>query len=321
MYLQFLHSDLHAACTCISSQCIHRVDSSLVQLSGSRSNSSSDDDDDDDNSLPYPVPLQRSDFLVPGFSPSVYLSSLRNRHQALEDLRSELRARSQLLSKELLDLVNSNYQDFLSLGSSLKSGDEKVEEVRVGLLGFRKEVEAVRSKVLEREEEVRQLVEERIIIRKQIAVGKALMDYEARISLLEGLLMVESTGKDDEADEFDNVSDSEEDSDDEDEDEDEESDRRPYSTSVSKLRKHVLQYRLIQKLAMGVGDSHPFIVAQASRLAKLRNTLLLDLNTSLRQSRQAGVAGTNRVMKIMELYAGLDEAAEAIKVLKSTKGI
>lgn len=291
----------------------------MVQLSGSRSNSSSDDDDDDDNSLPYPVPLQRSDFLAPGFSPSVYLSSLRNRHQTLEDLRSELRARSQLLSKELLDLVNSNYQDFLSLGSSLKSGDEKVEEVRVGLLGFRKEIEVVRSKVSEREEEVRQLVEERIRIRRQIAVGRALMDYEARITLLEGLLMVESTGKDSGTDEFDEMSESEEDSDDDDDDDDD-SNKRLYSTSVSKLRKHVLQYRLIQKIARGVGDSHPFIVAQIPRLAKLRNTLLLDLNTSLQQSRQAGVTGTNRVMKIMELYAGLDEGAEAIKVLKSTKG-
>lgn len=290
---------------------------SRFYLSGSRSNSSSDDDDDDDNSLPYPVPLQRGDFLAPNFSPSVYLSSLRNRHQALEDLRSELRARSQLLSKELLDLVNSNYQDFLSLGSSLKSGDEKVEEVRVGLLGFRKEVEVVRSKVLEREEEVRHLVEERVRIRKQIATGRALVDYEARISLLEGLLMVDDAGKDSNADEFDDISDSEEDSD----DEDDESDKRPYSTSVAKLRKHVLQYRLIQKIATEVGDSHPFVVAQEPRLAKLRNTLLLDLNTSLQQSKQAGVAGTNRVMKIMDLYGGLDEAAEAIKVLKSTKGI
>lgn len=292
---------------------------SRFYLSGSRSNSSSDDDDDDDGSLPYPVPLQRSDFLAPGFSPSVYLSSLRNRHQTLEDLRSELRARSQLLSKELLDLVNSNYQDFLSLGSSLKSGDEKVEEVRVGLLGFRKEVEVVRSKVLEREEEVRHLVEERVRIRQQIAVGRALMDYEARISLLEGLLMVESAGKNNEANEFDDVSDSEEDSDDDDEDDD--NDKRPYSTSVSKLRKYVLQYRLIQKIGTGVGDSHPFIIAQTPRLAKLRNTLLLDLNASLQQSRQAGAAGTNRVMKIMGLYAGLDEAAEAIRILKSTKGI
>jgi hypothetical protein len=49
-----------------------------------------------------------------------------------------LRSRSQLLNKELLDLVNSNYQDFLNLGNSLHGGEEKVEEVRIGLLGFRK---------------------------------------------------------------------------------------------------------------------------------------------------------------------------------------
>lgn len=281
---------------------------SRFYVGDSLSNSSSDDDDD--GSLPYPVPLQRSDFLAPNFSPSTYLSSLRNRHQTLEDLRSELRARSQLLSKELLDLVNSNYQDFLSLGSSLKSGDEKVEEVRVGLLGFRKEVEVVRARVLEKEEEVRQLVEERVRIWKQISAGRALVDYEARIAGLEGLLMVESAGKNPHADEFDDESDSDEDSDD---------DEGTYSASIFKLRKHVQQYRLIQTVVKGVGEEHPFVLAQTPRLAKLRNTLLLDLNTALQQSRASGATGTPRVMKIMKLYADLDESAEAVKVLKATK--
>ena len=109
---------------------------------------------DDEDNLPYPEALPRSDFLAPTFSAPAYLSTLSDRHQTLEDLRTDLRERSQALSKELLDLVNTNYEQFLSLGSDLKGGEEKVEDVRVGLLGFKRGVEDVRGKVRERRGEV-----------------------------------------------------------------------------------------------------------------------------------------------------------------------
>ena len=96
---------------------------------------SGDVSSDDEDNLPYPEALPRSDFLAPTFDAPTYLSTLSDRHQTLEDLRSDLRERSQGLSKELLDLVNTNYEQFLSLGSDLKGGEEKVEDVRVGLLG------------------------------------------------------------------------------------------------------------------------------------------------------------------------------------------
>ncbi|KAF2496930.1 hypothetical protein BU16DRAFT_525995 [Lophium mytilinum] len=277
------------------------------------SSASSGDDSDEDN-LPYPTPLQRSDFLAPDFSPSTYLSSLHNRHQTLEDLRSELRARSQLLNKELLDLVNSNYQDFLSLGGSLRGGDEKVEEVRVGLLGFRKEVEAVRKKILEKEAEVADLVDDKVDIRKQIAVGRALLDVEARLSALEERLMVESAGKSGPSTNGEDAIDIDS------EDTSDEEDEEGQSVSIAKLQKHVHQYRLIQKLSERIGSEHPFLAGQEPRVVKVRNTLLLDLSNALKQAKAAGSDGVDRVMKIMGVYRDMDEAAEAVTVLKSLKG-
>ncbi|KAG4441728.1 hypothetical protein IFR05_002807, partial [Cadophora sp. M221] len=98
---------------------------SKFYFSGTSGSVSSDDEEDN---LPYPEALPRSDFLAPTFSAPAYLSTLSERHQTLEDLRSDLRERSQALSKELLDLVNTNYEQFLSLGSDLKGGEEKVED-------------------------------------------------------------------------------------------------------------------------------------------------------------------------------------------------
>ncbi|KAF2023121.1 hypothetical protein EK21DRAFT_119064 [Setomelanomma holmii] len=276
---------------------------------GDDHSSASESDPDD---LPYPAPLQRNDFLAPNFLPSTYLSTLSNRHQTLEDLRSELRSRSQLLSKELLDLVNSNYQDFLNLGNSLQGGEEKVEEVRVGLLGFRKEVEGLKQVVAEREEEVGVLLQEKRAVRGKTEVGRRLVDYDAILRELEEDLDIHPAAKEANGTGEGDVSDSEED-----DDEDEEDDAS-YGVSIAKLRRHVEQYRLIQELEKIVGE-HPFVAAQAARMTKVRSTLLLDLSTALQQSKSAGVAGSDRVMKVMKVYADMDESAEAVKVLKSLK--
>ncbi|KAI2476566.1 COG2 multi-domain protein [Pyrenophora tritici-repentis] len=210
----------------------------------SRSASSDEDDEDNLSTLPFATPLRRSDFLVPDFSPSEYLSTLRNRHQTLEDLRAELRSRSQLLSKELLDLVNSNYQDFLNLGNSLHGGEEKVEEVRVGLLGFRKEVDGLMEVVGSREEEVKELLDERRDVRRKI------------------------------------------------------------------------EYRLVLGLEKELSE-HPFVTAQAPRIAKARSTLLMDLSTALQQAKSAGSSGSGRVIKVMKIYTDMEESAEAVKLLKT----
>ncbi|KAF1951637.1 hypothetical protein CC80DRAFT_496017 [Byssothecium circinans] len=290
------------------------------QTSSAQSPNASDSDDNLD-SLPYPVPLPRSAFLAPDFTPSTYLSTLHNRHQTLEDLRSELRSRSQLLSRELLDLVNSNYQDFLGLGRSLKGGDEKVEEVRVGLLGLRKEVEASKGLVAAREEEVGGLVREKEDVRRKIMVGRRLVEYDDRLRGLEEVLVIETAGKvgvvngDRDRDGDVDSEDSEEDSE---EDEDEDEDDGVVGVSISRLRRHVLQYRIVRELEKGL-EEHPFIAAQASRMIKVRNTLLLDLSTALHQAKSAGLAGQGRVVKIMKIYADMEESAEAVEVLKSLK--
>lgn len=203
------------------------------------------------------------------------------------------------------------------MGSSLKGGDEKIEEVRVGLLGFRKEVEGVRKRVVEKEEEVVKLVNEKVQIRRHIAVGRALLDVEARLSVLEERLMVESAGRSDAAASDDNFADAVES--DESSDEDGEGGEDSQFVSLSKLQNHVQQYRLVQKSSEGIGSDHPFIIAQEARMMKVRNTLLLDLSTALKQAKSAGVDGLDRVMKIISIYREMDEAREAVKVLKGLK--
>ncbi|KAF2095796.1 hypothetical protein NA57DRAFT_78576 [Rhizodiscina lignyota] len=269
-----------------------------------------------DDDLPYPEPISRDPFLSPNFIPSAYLSSLnvRTRHQTLEDLRAELRQRSQDLSKELLDLVNSNYQDFLGLGGSLKGGEEKVEEVRVGLLGFQRGVRELRGLVGERRREVEGLLKEREELWRERQVARGLLDVDARLVELEEKLMLQSAGKKNAIDaEADNDSESEED-----DDEDEEGVDAADGTFVplKRLQRHTQRYLCLLEVMERVGPEHPFIKAQDARIMRARNTLLLDLSTALKQARGLGEAGRGQLMKLLVLFRDLDEEKEAVKVLK-----
>ena len=271
--------------------------SSTPAYSYTHSNSSSDDED----TLPYPTELPRKDFLSPTFNPQTYLSSLRNRHQTLEDLRSDLRQRSQLLNKELLDLVNGNYEEFLSLGGDLKGGEEKVEGVRVGLLGFRREIEGIRKGVKERVGETKELLEERKELRRHVVVGRALLEVHEGIGELEGSLGI--TGKDS-MDALSIDMDDEEVEDDED----------PSNVAIRKLQRHAHQYLLLERMISRVGPSHPFIQAQENRMKELRKILLLDLAAALRQAREA--KAPDLMLKILNINGDLEAEEEGLRVLR-----
>ncbi|KAF7932536.1 uncharacterized protein EAE98_003835 [Botrytis deweyae] len=280
---------------------------------------SGDVSSDDEDNLPYPEALPRSDFLAPSFDAPTYLSTLSDRHQTLEDLRSDLRERSQGLSKELLDLVNTNYEQFLSLGSDLKGGEEKVEDVRVGLLGFKRGVEDVRGKVRERKLEVEGLLDEKKGVTKEIALGRKLLEVDSRLEELEDRLMVASLGRSPNG-----LEDSWSEDEDEEEDEDQDDlaiDGVVNGTSTKKLQRFVLDYRNVEHLSITIGLDHPFIAAQQPRLLRLKNTIVLDLNNALKQALSLKVEGRPRLVRIMGIYRDLGAGDEAVKILRDFKSI
>lgn len=274
-----------------------------------------DSDDDLDDDLPYPQPLPRASFLQPNFDPSAYLSEYikQNRHQTLSDLRQELRTRSQALQQELLELVNNEYQAFLNLGRDLKGGEEKVEGVRVGLLGFVNGVNGVKAGVKRRRDEVEQLVREREEIAKEAEKARALVEVHEGIEGLEEALQPKWP-------------DGQHDAPSEDEDEGEEDsgeasggwDVSAGFLSFGRLKRLAGEYKALVQIMEGIGMDHPFLAKQEERVTRIRNTLLLDLGAALRQARSAGVAGHGRLHQVATLYADIGEEKEGLKVLKET---
>ncbi|KAG7289161.1 hypothetical protein NEMBOFW57_005524 [Staphylotrichum longicolle] len=257
-----------------------------------------DDDDDDPNSpLPFPAALARSDFLAPTFDAAAYLSALHtggpaSRHQTLEDLRAELRDRSAAISAELLELVNANYTAFLELGDELKGGEERVEDVRVALLGFKRVVEELRRGVRERRAEVGGANGELAGVKGAVEVGRRMLELDERVGGLEGS------------------------DDDDDENEDEDEGVGFGSSSPGKLAALAREYVLVEQIADSIGRDMPFVKKMEKRMARCRNTILLDLSTALKEARKAGPKGQARVLKYLGIYRVLDAQADAIKVLK-----
>lgn len=289
------------------------------------SDSDSDSDSSADRPLPFPTALPRADFLTPNFDAAAYLSALHAggpaaRHQTLEDLRAELRARSAAASAELLALVNANYAAFLGLGDGLRGGEGRVEDVRVALLGFRRAVEDVMARVGERRREVGKLSGELGGVRSGIELGRRMLELDERVAALEDKLAVGSYGAPKKArDAGDGETDDGWDDDEESDEEEGDGDDGGQSfvgSSPAKLTALALDYAAINELADAIGRDLPFVKKTDERTTRCRNTILLDLGTALKEACKAGAGGHARVVKLLGIYGILEAESEAVRVLK-----
>lgn len=289
--------------------------------------SDSESDSNDPDSLPFPAPLSRDAFSteidVP-FSPTAFLATLRHRHHTLEDLRAELRTRSRDLEKELVELVNRDYVDFVGLGSSLSGGDGKAEDLKMGLWGFRRDVEGVVDRIDEVAKEVEKQLKAREGIRQQKVcfsrqmvhanadsrtfwlvkmLARTLLALSQRLDELSSLLLLDgSTPAESASLLFDGDNGAE----------------GGGLTGVGRLKKLVTGYRYATRhLAPRVPEGHPLLNTQLERIERIRGTLLLDLGSALKESRLGG--DVDKTIVVMSFYVDLGAEGEAVKVLKEFK--
>ncbi|RKF61384.1 hypothetical protein OnM2_042005 [Erysiphe neolycopersici] len=275
-----------------------------------------DSDDENHDNLPYPEALLRSDFLSPDFDASKYLSSLSDRHQTLEDLQSDLRERSQLLSKELLDLVNSNHEQFLNLGSNLKGGEEQLEDIRVSLLGFKSGVLDIRAKVHAKKTKIERLICEKGNINRQITFGRKLLEVDMRLEDLEDRLASMSLGQITNGtfeshntykfrEEIIN---------------DENQTVSPFSPiSLENLHWLSTDFCSIESLMAEIGTDNPFIIAQKARMIKSKNEIFVNLRKALIQNKITEEDEKIRILKLLTIYRELGAANRAINILREFK--
>ncbi|KAA8895188.1 oligomeric golgi complex component, COG2-domain-containing protein [Sphaerosporella brunnea] len=258
---------------------------------GAPSDHSSDDED-----LPFPAPLAHDAFQPTGseFSPHTFLSSLRNRHQTLEDLRSELRNRSKDLESELVELVNRDYADFVGLGSSVKGGEGRVEDLKVGLLEFRREVETIVRAIEEVKTQVEAEIRAKERIRKEKALGRPLLALAQKLDELSVVLLLDGSDSVGGPPGF-----------------LEDGDGLTSSRRLGKLVR--IWVYVVDFLLPKVPTEHPFVKRQGERMKKIRETLLIDLKSALKESRRKGEADTT--LELLGMFADLRAEGEAVKAV------
>ena len=195
-------------------------------------------------------------------------------------------------------MVNENYQDFLSLGSSLRGGEDKVEEVRLALLGFRRDVDGLRGKVDSRRREVAALVDQRRKVRKEIQSGRRILMLDARLCELERNLMINnknSNGID--PSRTDEMSDA---SDEDDYAEEEDSDENPM---FKKLRRCVEQFVALRQGLQSLSE-HILKDQMQQRLLQAREVILLDISNLAKQLRSTGDDGDG-IVNMMVLKSSI----------------
>uniref|UniRef100_A0A060SXF3 Conserved oligomeric Golgi complex subunit 2 n=1 Tax=Blastobotrys adeninivorans TaxID=409370 RepID=A0A060SXF3_BLAAD len=115
---------------------------------------------DDSGPLPSAKIISRDEFSVDNFSVEAFVNSHRQ-YQTLNDLQQQLRQWAQTLNQELVDIINEDYGDFVGLAKSLSGGEAKAMDVKVELLGFRREVEQTKDAMGTSSKEITRLVEQK----------------------------------------------------------------------------------------------------------------------------------------------------------------
>lgn len=204
--------------------------------------------------------------------------------------------------------MNDNYEGFLGLGNDLRGGDEKVEEVRVGLLGFKREIDSLKEKTEARRQEAEAHVLERQQIVQEMRTGKDLLEIDSRLEDLERSLDItpKANGHSKRPTDDANLDLSDE--------SDSEIDEDTSAVPLSKIHRRVQQYTDMQRLVKRVGPQHPFIAAQDPRLKKIKQTLLMDLANTLKQCKKSDSQA--QTLKVLKLYETIGAAKEALFVLR-----
>ncbi|KAI3463629.1 hypothetical protein Pfo_020292 [Paulownia fortunei] len=94
----------------------------------------------------HPLWLNPSKFSDPDFDPESYISDLRT-FVPFDTLRSELRSHLGALKHELVELINRDYVDFVSLSTKLVDVDAAVVRMRAPLLEIKEKILAFRGSV------------------------------------------------------------------------------------------------------------------------------------------------------------------------------
>ncbi|KAG0365000.1 Conserved oligomeric Golgi complex subunit 2 [Mortierella sp. AD032] len=250
-----------------------------------------------DSDFPLSTGIDRAALIAADFDTDEFLSA--RRHLPLEELKSQLNSHMKELKTELVELINSDYADFINLSTNLNGVDRMMEDLRKPLDRMKDDAIGVKSNL----ESVVGSLEQKLVHRAEIREKKAslqlLLNISESVAKVEGLLQI-STGSETAS----GLRDANE------------------SISVAKrLERVAIEYNQMQYLVTK-GASLPFVTNIDWRLVRIKETMSENLSTVLRacihpsQLTDAdAVSNKESLTQCLRTYALIDQTAEAEKVI------
>ncbi|EGN99740.1 hypothetical protein SERLA73DRAFT_72536 [Serpula lacrymans var. lacrymans S7.3] len=139
------------------------------------------DDSHSDHDLPIYVPLSHDNPYLTAEPFDVDQFLLSRSYTSLPDLRSELRDYLSTLKEELVQLINDDYEAFISLSTDLKGEGARMERLRLPLNSIKSEILEVRKSLQTIQDTTQEKLDERAKIREE---------KEKSVTRLESLLLI-----------------------------------------------------------------------------------------------------------------------------------
>ncbi|KAG0278861.1 Conserved oligomeric Golgi complex subunit 2 [Linnemannia gamsii] len=250
-----------------------------------------------DTDFPLSTGVDRAALIAADFDTDEFLSA--RRHLPLEELKSQLISHMKELKTELVELINSDYADFINLSTNLNGVDRMMEDLRKPLDRMKDDATAVKSNLESVVGSLEQKLEHRAEIREKKASLQLLLNISESVGKVEGLLQISSGSE-------------------------AASGLRDTNESISvakRLERVAIEYNQMQYLVTK-GASLPFVTNIDWRLVRIKETMSENLSTVLRacihpsQLTDAdAVSNKESLTQCLRTYALIDQTAEAEKVI------
>lgn len=132
---------------------------------------------------------------VPEFDVEQFLLS-RAKYADLNDLRTELREYLGALKEELVQLINDDYEAFISLSTDLRGEGRTLERLQRPLGDLRKTVSMSRDELQDIQVAIEERLQQRAALREEKAFVHLLLKISESVTRLESLLLISSSESD-----------------------------------------------------------------------------------------------------------------------------
>ncbi|KAF9579837.1 Conserved oligomeric Golgi complex subunit 2 [Lunasporangiospora selenospora] len=141
-----------------------------------------------ENDFPLSIGIDRAALTSSHFDSDEFLSA--RRHLPLDELKSQLIAHMKELKTELVELINSDYADFINLSTNLNGVDRMMESLRKPLDRMKDDATGVGSNLQSVIGSLEQKLEQRAEIRERKASLQLLLNISESVSKVEALLQI-----------------------------------------------------------------------------------------------------------------------------------